>query len=91
MVRDRAKAEQARRDKNARAMKELARLRKRRDDFVQKHLAAGTAAGEGYEAEVKKRQDAIDVFYAGTRAGAKARSVKKKKDAASAKIPELEK
>ena len=91
MAKDRSKEYQARRDKDAQDKKELERLRKRKGDFVQKHLAAGTAAGDGYETEVKKRQDAIDEFYAGTLAGSVARSRKKKKDAASAKIPELEK
>ena len=84
MAKDRSKEYQARRDKDAQDKKELERLRKRKGDFVQKHLAAGTAAGDGYETEVKKRQDAIDEFYAGTRAGKQAaRRQQKTKDAAA--------
>ena len=90
MPEDREKKAAKKKRRRDRENKELARLRKRKDDFVKKHVAAGTAAGRAYETEVKKRQDAIDEFYAGTLAGSVARSRKKKKDAASAKIPELE-
>ena len=38
-----------------REKKERAALKKKLDDFVNKHEAAGTAAGRGYEAGVKKR------------------------------------
>ena len=71
--------------------KELARLRKELNDFVQKHVAAGTAAGSGYEKAVKKRQDAVDEYYAGTEAGKDVARRKKAKQAAAAKSVELEK
>ena len=81
--RQRAKVK-ARREREA---KELARLRKELGDFVKKHLAAGTAAGSGYEKAVKKRQNAIDEYYAGTRAGyAAAREQQQKKDAAAESV-----
>ena len=90
MAKDRSKEYKAKREKSAREKKELVRLRKRRDDFVQKHLAAGTAAGDGYEKEVKKRQDAVDEYYAGTIAGKDVAQKKARMQAAEAESVDLE-
>jgi hypothetical protein len=70
MARDRSKEIQAKRDKSAREKKELVRLKKELDDFVKRHLAAGTAAGQGYETEVRKRQDAFDEYKKAKQAAA---------------------
>ena len=81
---------QAAREKRAREKKELERLTKRKDDFVKRHLAAGTAAGRGYEKELQKRQKAIDEYYATTLHGIEERSRKKKQDAAATESIKLE-
>ncbi len=82
-----AAKKKARREREA---KERALLRKELDDFVKKHVAAGTAAGRGYEREVKKRQDAIDEHYAGTIAGLEAARRQRKMKEAAAESAKLE-
>jgi len=91
MSRDRENDEAKRKARREREAKERALLRKELDDFVKKHVAAGTAAGRGYEREVKKRQDAIDEHYAGTLNGLEVAREKARKEKAAAKSVELEK
>jgi len=76
--------------KTAREVEELARLRKELDDFVEKHERARTASGARYEKQLKKLQDAIDEFYAGTKAGYQAARKKARMQTAAAESVKIE-
>ena len=81
----------SRKERREREKKERAALQKKLDDFVNKHVAAGTAAGRGYEREVKKRQDAIDEHYAGTLTGLEVAREKARQEKAAAKAKKKKK